>query len=683
MEGMTVRRAAEICGGKLCNSTQADTEIRQIVIDSREVKSGDLFVAYRGERVDGHNYVSAAFRNGASCCLVERIPQDAEGALILVEDVQAASEKIAAAYREQFDIPVVGITGSVGKTTAKEMIAAVLEQRFHTLKTEGNFNNRISIPMMLSRLDSSHEAAVIEMGISEFDEMRMLARMVQPTMAVYTVIGHAHLEFLQDLDGVLRAKTEMLETLPETAPVLVNGDDEKLRAFSCRQRKILFGFSEDCHVRPENLCFSGENTACDIVCGLRRIPVTIPSYGKHAVRAALAAAAVGMLLGLNDTEIAQGIAAFHNVSRRGEIQRTSCLTLIDDSYNANPDSVSCGIDSLLQLPGKRHVCILGDMLELGEDSAEMHAGIGRYAAEKGVDLLLTSGGFSWDFCRGAGKIAKRFDSREGLIQALPLQLREGDCVLVKASKASHYETIAAAIRELSIDCRPIILFDLDDTILDFKKAEERALSRSLEELGLPVSSEILQRYSVVNLEHWERLERREITRQQVLKGRFEQLFSEYGIQADPDAMQSRYENNLSEGHFFVAGAQELLKELQGKYRLFLVSNGTASVQEGRLKSAGISRYFEQIFISENLGVNKPSAEYFEACFQRIPYFDRSRTLIVGDSLTSDILGGKNAGIRTCWFNLRNRPEREDILPDEKICSLMDLPPLLERLFPTD
>lgn len=228
---------------------------------------------------------------------------------------------------------------------------------------------------------------------------------------------------------------------------------------------------------------------------------------------------------------------------------------------------------------------------------------------------------------------------------------------------------------------PCVLLDMDDTLLDFKKAEARALSKSLTELGIGHDETVLRRYSQINLEHWERLENGEITREQVLLGRFQQLLSELREDnADPVELRDRYEYNLSQGHDFVEGAEEVLKILFDRYRLFLVSNGTAIVQKGRLASAGITPFFERIFISEEIGVNKPEREYFERCFRQIPDFDRNRCVIVGDSLTSDIRGGINAGIHTCWFNLRNNPQREGITPEIQIHTLSELPAALENLF---
>lgn len=448
MRGMTISRAAAVCGGRLCGEGDFGAELGSVVIDSRAVSAGDFFVAYKGERVDGHDYISAAFDRGAVCCLAQRVPEGETRPVILVPDVQTALEQICAEYRRDLRLPVIGITGSVGKTSAKEMISAVLSQRLNVLKTDKNLNNQIGVPMTISRIRPEHQAAVVEMGISGFGEMSVLARIARPDMAVFTLIGHAHLEFLHDLDGVLRAKTEMLDFMADDAPVLINGDDEKLRGLQCRQKKISFGLGENCDIRAENIRLgeSGE-TFCDIVYGERRIPVEIRAYGRHMIYAALEGAAVGLLMGLSDGEIVKGVASFETVGRRAAVCDTGFITLIDDSYNANPDSVKCGIDSLMKMPG-RHVCILGDMLELGEGSGEMHFDVGRYAGEKGAELVLTSGPLSRETCRGAGERGRHFATREELIAALPGLIQKGDKVLVKASLGSRFDQISEALKEL-------------------------------------------------------------------------------------------------------------------------------------------------------------------------------------------------------------------------------------------
>lgn len=224
-----------------------------------------------------------------------------------------------------------------------------------------------------------------------------------------------------------------------------------------------------------------------------------------------------------------------------------------------------------------------------------------------------------------------------------------------------------------------LFVDLDDTILDFHKAERLAIAKTFREFGLEPTDGVMDRYHQINRAHWEALERKELTREQVLTGRFSALFREYGMQEDPVRCARAYENNLSVGHYFLPGAEEALEFLSRKYKLYLASNGTSRVQEGRLKSANISRFFQEIFVSEGIGVNKPDPLYFERCFARIPGFDLSRAMIVGDSLTSDIQGGINAGLLTCWVNPTGKPGRSDICPDYEIQSLFQLEALLETL----
>ena len=445
---MSLSMAAAVCGGRLIGCAEPEAPIGRAVIDSRAVEPGDLFVAYRGERTDGHRFIASALEKGAVCALCERVPEGVEGPALVVDDVQRALEEIAAAYRRTLHIPVVGVTGSVGKTTAKEMIASVLSQRFRVLKTEGNLNNQIGVPMTVSRIEPEHEAAVVEMGISGFGEMTALAKIARPTVAVFTVIGRAHLEFLHDLEGVFRAKTEMIAQMPEDGVVIVNGDDAWLKTMSCRQRLIRYGLGENCEVRalePELL--PEGKTRCRIRFGERELQAEVPAFGRQMVYAALEGAAVGFALGLSDEEIERGIRAYETVGRRGAILDTGLVTLVDDSYNANPESMRCAIDSLTEISG-RHVCVLGDMLEMGPESAQMHAELGRYAAEKGVELLLCCGELGREIARGAGARARWYPTVGELCEALPALLRRGDRVLVKASRGMHLEEAAEAVNRL-------------------------------------------------------------------------------------------------------------------------------------------------------------------------------------------------------------------------------------------
>lgn len=231
-----------------------------------------------------------------------------------------------------------------------------------------------------------------------------------------------------------------------------------------------------------------------------------------------------------------------------------------------------------------------------------------------------------------------------------------------------------------LPARPIVLLDLDDTILDFHTAEAKALRRALTELGADAGEETIKRYSEINRAHWEMLERGELTRRQVLIGRFAALFQEKGIDIPPELAQEKYEKYLSEGHYFIPGAEALLESLQETCRLFIVSNGNAAVQAGRLKSAGIAKYFEKIFISETVGFDKPSRDFFAACFDEIPDFSKEKAMMIGDSLSSDILGGINAGVRTCWFNPEGKAGREEIRPDYEIRELKEVPAVIQKAF---
>lgn len=445
---ITVTQAARICGGRLMGENFNNREIGRVVIDSRAVMPGDLFAAYKGEKVDGHDYIAAALEKGAALCLVERLPEGVTGSVLLVPDVQQALERLCTAYRESLGLPVVGITGSVGKTTAKEMVWSVLSQKMNVLKTEGNLNNQIGVPMTLSRITPQHQAAVVEMGISAPGEMTELARMVRPTVAVFTVIGHAHLEFLHDLEGVFRAKTEMLALMPEDGTVIVNGDDPWLRTIECRQRLIRCGLGEDCQVRAENIQLLPEGrTRCDIVYGEKRIHADIPAYGRHMVYAAMEAAAVGFTLGLSQEEIERGIAGYQVVGRRGAVTVTEKITLVDDCYNANPDSMRCAMDSMKDMPG-RHVAILADMLEMGSGGEQMHRELGRYAVDSGITLVLCCGQLGREIAEGAGSRGRWFESRQALANALPELLEKGDTVLVKASRGMHLEEISELLKTM-------------------------------------------------------------------------------------------------------------------------------------------------------------------------------------------------------------------------------------------
>lgn len=420
----------------------------RIITDSREDAENAMFIAFRGENTDGHRYIPDVLAKGACAVLCEEAGAAGEKRIV-VPEVFAALRTLGSYCRERMDMPVLGVTGSVGKTTAKEMCAAVLSEHYNTYKTPGSMNGQVGVPIALMGLGSDVEAAVIEMGISLRGEMEKLGRVVRPNMAVFMNIADAHLEALQSREGILEEKSMLLCASEPSAPVFVNGDDPLLCAYEFGRKKIAFGLGDHCDVRAIGQKSSGDGASqsCRILCGERDIFVTIPAYGNYMVYAALAAASVGLYLGLSDEEIIRGIAGYATVGHRSRIVKLrGGITLVDDCYNANPSSTRSAIDSLDALSGRK-VCILGDMRELGENSKQLHRQVGAYAKEKGVSLLLTSGEDAACFVEGYGADGLHFPSKAALITALPAYLREGDVVLVKASHSCRFEDIVEVLEQ--------------------------------------------------------------------------------------------------------------------------------------------------------------------------------------------------------------------------------------------
>ena len=438
MINFTINDIVRITGGVLHGEADGGAPVTGAVIDSRAAGEGIMFCALKGERVDGHDYIASAFAQGASCALASRAPEGVPGPVIVVPDVQRAMAVLARETRERFPGPVVGVVGSSGKTTTKEMCAAVLSEKYKTLRTEGNLNNELGVPLTLFRLDKSTEAAVVELGISDFGEMTRLGKMAQPDIAVYTLIGRSHLNALHDLDGVLRAKTELLDEMRPDALIIVNGDDGRLAALRPRQRTLSYGLGERCEVRALDVKWEG-GVRFTVARGERRFEVKIPAFGRHLVYSALAAAASGMELGLSDAEIAAGLANYVPVGRRARVIEAGGVTVVDDCYNSNPDSCEMAVESAAGLGG-RLVCVLGDMLNLGPDSDKMHKEVGDTARRHGA-LLLTCGESS----RSMG--GEHYESREALISALKERVRPGDTVLIKASNAMRFDEVTEALLE--------------------------------------------------------------------------------------------------------------------------------------------------------------------------------------------------------------------------------------------
>ena len=448
MVPFTLREVIGITEGLFCGSESLLAEpVTDIRIDSRLITKGALYVPITGEVYDGHVFIPAARENGALAVLtVHPLPEEP---YILVRDTVTALQKLARAYRERFTIPVIGVTGSVGKTSTKDMLFQVLSTCANTYKTPGNRNNQTGVPQAIFGMEAEHELAVIEMGTNHPGEIRRLSAMAQPDICVLTNIGVAHIEFFGSRENIFRGKAEMLEHMRPNGTVVVNGDDDMLIRIP---GAIRCGFSEHNDFRATDFEDHGlDGTSFTLHVDGADWPVRLHVPGRHMAQNALIALAVGHTLGYPMDKLTAGVEGFRAGSGRMDVLKTDRFTIINDSYNANPNSVMAAIDTLEHTAG-RHVCILGDMLELGEQSAEFHEVVGMYAANHHMDLLLAVGPESEKTYLGCmavnPAIARYFATQQALDDALPGLLQDGDTVLIKASRGMHLETTVDLVKSL-------------------------------------------------------------------------------------------------------------------------------------------------------------------------------------------------------------------------------------------
>lgn len=457
---MTLQEIAAACSGSLKGETsQSQKEVSSVVIDSRKVMKDSLFVAIKGARADGHDFIAQVMEKGALCAVSERDLGDTAYPYIQVESCEQALKEIAEHYRKSLDIKVVGISGSVGKTSTKEMIASVLEQKYHVLKTEGNFNNEIGLPLTVFNIREEHEVAVLEMGISNFGEMSRLAKIARPDICVITNIGVAHLENLGTRDGILKAKTEMFAYMKPGGTIIINGDDDKLRNFHPEDGTVpvLFGLGDGCDFRAEAVESKGlKGTDAVFYTPRSQFDVHINIPGIHMVHNALAAAAVGYALGMQDKDISAGIASNRPIAGRNHLIETKRYVIIDDCYNANPVSMKASLD-VLAYADTRKAAVMGDMGELGENCGSMHREVIRHAIEKEIDVVICIGEvmkkaadeikskMSGDDAKKAQIIA--FEKKEEFLSRAETLLKEGDTVLVKASHSMEFPEIVEYLTE--------------------------------------------------------------------------------------------------------------------------------------------------------------------------------------------------------------------------------------------
>ena len=444
----TLSDIAEITGGRLLSGDPV-TAVETFVTDSRQASPGAMFVPVRGENVDGHSYIQSALDKGAAASFTDH-PVEAAGPLVLVDDCRAALQQVGAAYRERFTIPIVGITGSVGKTTAKEMTAQALSASYNVWRTPKNANSQVGVPITVYGIEQAHTAAVIEMGVSLPGEMERIARVVKPTCGVITTIGTSHIEFMKSRENILREKARMADYLPEGAVLFVNGDNDLLAAFTGngRYQTATFGLGEGCRFRAVDIeeTETGVAFTCVAPSGSQR--VELPVLGEHNVRNALAALAVADHLGQSLEASARALTAYIPPAMRQQLKEAGGVTVIDDSYNASPDSMVSALNVLAEkkTAGRRYAVLAG-MRELGGYTRRGHLDTGAYAREKGIDTLVAVGELGGVIAEGFGPEAVRAADNREAARLLLERLRPGDTVLVKGSRGMKTEEIVAEILE--------------------------------------------------------------------------------------------------------------------------------------------------------------------------------------------------------------------------------------------
>ena len=448
MDFLTVQNIVEATSGTYHGpESLLEKEIRGAEMDSRLIEKDFLFIPLKGERVDAHTFIPQVFEAGALITLSDR---DIEGVpYIRVKDTEKALRDLATWYRKTLDIPVIGITGSVGKTSTKEVIASVLSEKYDVLKTAGNYNNAIGLPLTILKIRRHHTAAVLEMGISDFGEMDVLTRMAQPTIGVMTNIGVSHMENLKTQAGILKEKSALFHRMTPDGLAILNGDDPLLKDFTdlpCR--RVLYGTKSAFPYRAQNtVSLNLSGTKADFVLPNGTFSVTVPVPGEHMVLNALSAAATGDALGLSSDAIKRGIEKLQPVSGRSHLIKTDTFTLIDDCYNANPVSTKAALKTLSGASGRK-VAILGDMFELGEKEADLHFETGAFAGTLNIDLLIGIGALSLSTVEGAKKAgtpARHFASIDDFLNVKDDVLHDQDTILIKASNSMHFHRIVEAL----------------------------------------------------------------------------------------------------------------------------------------------------------------------------------------------------------------------------------------------
>ena len=450
MAAFTLQEVEKATGGRLLYLVVDDSVFSQVETDTRAITEGALFVALKGETFDGHDYVLQAKERGAAGAVVaeDRPEYKQEGfAVVIVTDTRKAYQDLARFHRRRFSIPVIAVTGSVGKTSTRSMIAAVLSQKYRVLQTEKNFNNEIGLPKTLLQLTPEHKACVVEMGMRGLGQIAELAAIAEPDIGVVTNVGKSHIELLGSQDNIARAKSELVRALSEDGVAILNQDDSYVAAMAdlCRGKVVGYGIESNAAIRASRVVCSEKGLRFACRCFDQVMDIHMPLIGSHNVYNALAAIAVGRVLGLTEHQLQKGLSEYRGMPMRQELIHLGEYTFINDAYNANPASMSEALKSLALLTKGRKIAVLGGMLELGDWTVREHEKIGAEAAELGLDALITMGSpasYIADAARknGLGAVYTAQD-HAGAADCLRQIIQPGDTVLLKGSRGFAMEKI--------------------------------------------------------------------------------------------------------------------------------------------------------------------------------------------------------------------------------------------------
>ena len=453
---LSVKEILKITKGKLVIGNESEY-LENFCRDSREIKQDDIYLGIKGEELNGAIYFEEAFQKGAKGAILQDIEiteeqkqKYANKFIILVENTVKAMQEIATYKREKYEIPVVAITGSVGKTSTKDMVASIMQEKYNTLKTQGNYNNHIGVPLTIFRL-KDEEALTIEMGMNHLGEISTLSKIAKPTVAVITNVGTAHIGNLGSRENILKAKLEILDGMKEKGPIVINNDNDLLHKWYLENKNtykiITFGIQNESDYMAENINFK-ENGSTFTLKGTSK-QIEVPVGGEHFVQNSLCAIAVGRIFEIPLQKIAEGISNFELTKKRMDIENINGITIINDSYNANYDSMKAALDYIGKMQGKRKIAVLGDMLELGEYSKTLHENVGKVVAENKIDILVTVG----NEAKHIAEIAKNeignvivCNTNEEAINEINKIKAENDCILLKASNGMHFGEILEGIK---------------------------------------------------------------------------------------------------------------------------------------------------------------------------------------------------------------------------------------------